>query len=557
MATISVTFQSNPTGRTVVVDGVTRSTPYTASWESGTTHTISCASPQAGLSGYQYVFNHWSDYGSQTHTITPTISSTYTCYFDTQVYFTMSAVTPSGGGSASPASGWKTRGSYVTLSAVASYGYDFVQWHGTGTGSYSGTSSTYSLLMNYPITEQAEFKKEQVTLTINSSPTGRTVLVDGVTKTCPYSVDVDPGTSVALNCASPQAGAAGVQYLFSYWSDYGSQSHSKTINYDTTVTCYFTTQYYLTMAANPSAGGSVSPLSGWKNAGAYIGISASPNVNYDFSSWSGTGFGSYSGTTNAANITMNAPITQTANFVTDLITITFNSSPTGRTVKIDGGLPQTCPFQKTWHSGDTHSISCDSPQSVFTGTRYVWASWSDSGLQTHNVSPVANTTYTCNFTTQHYLTMKTNPLDGSGGTVTPASQWVNENTQKTIEATAASGYTFTEWQGSLYGYSGTDNPKIITILYNPVTETAVFTANSPAAARRGAMIRQSRRIPVASSFIKFIQYFEESSELHIWIGYKEFVYKDVEPEIWRQFLTAPSKGSYYDKHIKGKYSSGV
>lgn len=55
-----------------------------------------------------------------------------------------------------------------------------------------------------------------------------------------------------------------------------------------------------------------------KNSGAVVSISATPtnnpSVSYNFTGWTGTGTGSYSGTNNPGSITMNGPITETASF---------------------------------------------------------------------------------------------------------------------------------------------------------------------------------------------------------------------------------------------------
>ena len=81
---------------------------------------------------------------------------------------------------------------------------------------------------------------------------------------------------------------------------------------DTTYTANFRTQYYLTMA--PGTGGTVSPASGWKNSGAAVSIKGHARCGYSFTNWTGSGTGSYSGTTNPASITMGGPITETATF---------------------------------------------------------------------------------------------------------------------------------------------------------------------------------------------------------------------------------------------------
>jgi hypothetical protein len=74
----------------------------------------------------------------------------------------------------------------------------------------------------------------------------------------------------------------------------------------------------LTMQVSPSGSGTTSPAIGtyWYDSGLSVTISATANAGYAFSSWSGTGTGSYSGVANPASVTMNSPIAETANFVT-------------------------------------------------------------------------------------------------------------------------------------------------------------------------------------------------------------------------------------------------
>ena len=74
----------------------------------------------------------------------------------------------------------------------------------------------------------------------------------------------------------------------------------------------FQRQYYLTMQVNGP--GSVSPNSGWYDAGQKVTVTATPNPGDAFTSWTGTGKGFYTGTSNPATVTMSSAITETANF---------------------------------------------------------------------------------------------------------------------------------------------------------------------------------------------------------------------------------------------------
>jgi len=157
-----------------------------------------------------------------------------------------------------------------------------------------------------------------VSITITSEPVQGSgfVKVDGSPITTPQTYSWVVGETHGLEALSPVAGAeTGTQYVWASWTDGGGASHDYVVPAaPATVNATYETQYYLTMQANPSEGGSVLPPSEWRDAGSTVTIQATPASNYAFSSWSGSGNGNYSGTSNPATVTMNGPITETANF---------------------------------------------------------------------------------------------------------------------------------------------------------------------------------------------------------------------------------------------------
>ncbi|HMH08918.1 MAG TPA: hypothetical protein VK579_19735, partial [Terriglobales bacterium] len=218
------------------------------------------------------------------------------------------------------------------------------------------------------------------------------------------------------------------------------------------------------------------PTSGWKNSGATVSISATPTnntqVSYSFSGWTGTGTGSYSGPNSPASITMSGPITEAATFTQNPVQVTVQTNIAGRSFTVDG-TAYTAAQTFSWQPGSSHTIATTSPQSGGTGVQYVWTSWSDGGAISHTVAPATNKTFTATFTTQYYLTM----TKGTGGTVSPASGWKNNGAVVSISATAATGYSFTNWTGTGTGsYSGANNPASIT-MGGPISEAATFTHN--------------------------------------------------------------------------------
>ena len=153
-SSIPVTVQTSPSGQTFTVDGTVYSSAQAFNWPYGAGHTIATTSPQSGGTGVQYVWGSWSDGGAISHTVTAISNTTYTANFTTQYFLTMNA---GPGGSVSPVSGWNNSNAVVNISAIASNGYAFSAWAGSGSGSYSGTNSSPSVTMNGPITETASF----------------------------------------------------------------------------------------------------------------------------------------------------------------------------------------------------------------------------------------------------------------------------------------------------------------------------------------------------------------------------------------------------------------
>ena len=305
---IPVTVQTSPSGQTFTVDGTNYSSAQAFNWVYGSSHTITTTSPQSGGTDVQYVWGSWNDGGSVSHTFTANTNFTYTANFTAQYYLTMNA---GAGGGVSPASGWNNSGTNVSISATASNGYSFGSWSGSGTGSYSGANNPASVTMNGPVTETANFTPN-IPVTVQASLAGLSFTVDGTAYTNTETFSWTPGSDHTIATTTPQSGSAGVQYVWSSWTDDGAISHMVAPASSTTYTANFTTQYYLTM--NASAGGSVSPVSGWNNSNAVVGVYATASNSYAFSAWAGSGSGSYSGSNSSASVSMNGPITETAGF---------------------------------------------------------------------------------------------------------------------------------------------------------------------------------------------------------------------------------------------------
>jgi uncharacterized repeat protein (TIGR02543 family) len=213
-----------------------------------------------------------------------------------------------------------------------------------------------------------------------------------------------------------------------------------------TATAQWTTQYMLTVT---SAYGDPTG-EGWYDNGAtatfsvttpYAGVTG---TQYVFSAWSGDS----TATTPSASVTMNAPKSVTAAWITQYqLTVTSQyGNPTGA----------------GWYSsGSTATFSVTSPSAGATGVQYVISAWTgDSTATTASVTLTMDgpKTVTAQWTTQYYLTV----ISVRG---TPTGQgWFDAGTQATFSVTSpvtedGTEYAFTGWSGD-----STDSGKSATVL---------------------------------------------------------------------------------------------
>ena len=154
----------------------------------------------------------------------------------------------------------------------------------------------------------------EVPVTITTNPPGRSFSADGTTYTSPQTFNWVPGSTHTIETTTPQV-SSGARFIFSNWSDGGAISHTITVPASaTTYTANFKTQYLLTTAAAPGAGGSISanPASadGFYNSGTSVQLTATANGGYTFAGFSGD----VTALTNPQSVVMSAPRSVTANF---------------------------------------------------------------------------------------------------------------------------------------------------------------------------------------------------------------------------------------------------
>lgn len=446
---MTVTVRTVPDTLSVIVDNISYKAPAQFLWAYGSVHSISAVDTQNVSIDIRYLFSNWSDGGSKRHSVIAVRDTTFTAFYKPQYYLTMNALT---GGTVTPVNSWQDSARIVSIRGIPSSGYKFKSWIGSGIGSYSDTLNPANITMLSPITETASFDRYTANVTIAANPSGLLIIADDTTYTSPHQFRWTTGSSHSIAVVDTQSGITGIRYVWSSWSDSSAKLHTVIPLSDTTYTAIFTTQYYLTMNAN--TGGTVTPQSGWFNRSQAVQINALPSSGYNFATWAGLGSGSYSGAINPANITMNAPITETANFTRKPVQITIGTNPVGRSF-IYNGTTYTATQTRYIDPGTQLTIGAQSPQpDPEPDKQWIWSNWSDSGAQTHAIFPISDSAFIATFSPQYALTMSVLPTNG--GTTNPSGKrYYTQGDTATVLALPASGFVFTGWSGAS---TSTDNP---------------------------------------------------------------------------------------------------
>ena len=265
-------------------------------------------------------------------------------------------------GSSSVCSGSSDSSGYYSCSYSPSAGG--YTWYASASksGYTSGQSTSWSFTYKAP-TVTVNVNSQQCDskgCTLVSQLSGVQVTLGSQSKSTDSSgtvvFSVPPGT-YSLSVQSPVSGGSGIQYVFNWWYSVstcylptitpGCHDNPKSITVagDVEYSAYLVIQYQLTMQINLSAAGTTTPSVGthWYNASYNdpVTIDATANPGYAFASWSGSGSGSYTGTSHRWDITMNGPITEIANFLTSTsisLTLSLSSVSVGSAVVLSGSI---------------------------------------------------------------------------------------------------------------------------------------------------------------------------------------------------------------------------
>ncbi|MDE1845718.1 MAG: hypothetical protein KGH53_00320 [Candidatus Micrarchaeota archaeon] len=222
--TISIPSISGATSNAILIDGVGYlSFPQILCFGQGVSHSYSFQTTVSGAANVQYVYSFVTGCGAtaQSGTLSGVANCTLTGNYMTQYFLTTSA-SPGIGGSVTPVSGWYNSGSGATLGETPNAGYVFNGWTGTGTGSYTGASTSPSVTLNNPITETGSFTS---TTTSTTSTTSTSTTSTSSTSTTSTSTTSSTSTSTSTTTTIPANPTCG--------SYFGSITYSST----STLTC--------------------------------------------------------------------------------------------------------------------------------------------------------------------------------------------------------------------------------------------------------------------------------------------------------------------------------
>ncbi|MEM3719635.1 MAG: hypothetical protein QXD45_06420, partial [Candidatus Bathyarchaeia archaeon] len=293
----------------------------------------------------------------------------------------------------------------------------------------------------------------------------------------------DAGANITVTVTSPVQGPIGTRYVCIGWNGTGSvpsTGNETAISFNleepSSITWNWKIQYYLRMDVKPEGSGMTTPNSGWYDAGLTVQILATPYSGYRFEGWTGLGLGSYSGTDPQANVTMNSPINETANFVA-VATITFSvkglaADASGTVLTVDGASYSynQLPKSFTWDLGSVHTYTwTNTVNAEVAGKRYNWAStYGASTFQNGSLTVSSSGEVTGNYKTIYLLEVLSQYGNPYGGGWYFEGQEAEFGVSTPVDHGNRTIRVFVKWTGDLELY----NPEGSIIMNKPCRVSA-------------------------------------------------------------------------------------
>ena len=339
-----------------------------------------------------------------------------------------------------------------TLTATPSEGYHFVNWTENGEVIPEATVNTYTFTVTGDRSVVANFALNEYTVEATANPTGfGTIEGAGTYKhyaTC---------TLVAT---------AGEDHTFFNWTENDVEvstnaTYSFTVTGPRTLVAHFINRYAITVAANPTVGGTVTGGAIY-DEGTSVTLTATPATGYHFVNW----------TLNGNEVSTNATYTFTAqaagdyvaNFEINNYAITAVANPTaGGTVTGAGNYD--------------HFTTCTLTATPATG--YHFLNWTKNGTvvttnTSYSFTVEAAADFVANFELNSYeITATLDPANA--GTVTGAGTY-NHFATCMLTANPSSSYLFVNWTKN--GQVVSTEPTISFTVEGPAAYVAHFIPNT-------------------------------------------------------------------------------
>ena len=316
-------------------------------------------------------------------------------------------------------SGTYTHYSTCELTATANTGYTFVSW--TLNGTVVSTDATYSFMVTGPATYVANFEINTYTITATDNPSG-------------FGTITGAGTYEHFSTCTLTA-TAGEGHTFFNWTENDVEvsttaTYSFTVTGPRTLVAHFINRYVITVAANPTVGGTVTGA-GTYDEGTSVTLTATPATGYHFVNW--TLNGNVVSTNASYTFTALAAGDYVANFEINNYDITAVANPTA------GGVV-------TGAGNYDHFSTCTLTATANTG--YTFLNWTKNGTvvstnTTYSFTVESAADFVANFQLNSYaITATLDPTDA--GTVTGAGTY-NHFETCTLTANPSSSYLFVNW----------------------------------------------------------------------------------------------------------------
>lgn len=484
-STSVTTITPVPAGAVFTVDGQSYSQATSFTWPVGSAHIVSVPSPDqtSALPNTQltYAGISWSagTYTANTVIITadPSITS-YTVNFATAYALTISFY--SCGGAASCAGGpgyvvvnggtpvtasqqvYLGSGSVAVVQAFPNAGYVFTGWSSVGAGE-TVLGYQITVAMNRPMSVYPSFAPA-VNVNFATVPANLAILADHNSMFTPAQQFWGWNTMHSVGAISPQTDNSGNPWVFSSWSDGGTQTHAYTVpstSLPVTLTATFVQGVAVSFFTSPTGLSlTVNGRGNWPNTYFTWGVGethtfSAPAQQTDsqgriwaFSGWSNGGAASQTlvvpaNTPNGIRLTATyAPVGQ--------LTVT---SAAAASVLVNGtacGLP--CSIQQA--VGSVVTVGAPASVPVSAASRQDFLAWSNgaTGDLTYTLT-AAPTTIAANYHLMNLLATSAAPAGGASWTLAPTSPdgFYDSGTTVNLGVAALPGYRFLNFSGDLGG----------------------------------------------------------------------------------------------------------